>query len=98
MKQVQAAEEFYPELIQKAKALVSEVILGSTLLTYIMQKISVKNRTTLQVNIQVQREVIYFLRFKFMQSTDNVVERRRNTYKAAEKESSMRESHYIYTS
>ena len=87
-----------PRANTKAKALVSEVILGSTLLSYIMQKISVKNRTTLQVNIQVQREVIYFLRFKFMQSTDNVVERRRNTYKAAEKESSMRESHYIYTS
>jgi hypothetical protein len=84
--------------MQKAKALVSEVISGSTSLTYNMQKISGKNRTKLQVSIQVQREVIYFLRFKFIQSADNVVERRRNTYKAAEKESSMRECCYIYTS
>ena len=56
-----------------------------------MQKISAKNKTTLQVAIQVQREVIFLLRFKFMQSSDNVVERRRNTYRAAEKDSSMRE-------
>ena len=67
------------------------MILGSSLITYIMQKISIKNKTTLQVAIQVQREVIFLLRFKFMQSSDNVVERRRNTYKAAEKDSSMRE-------
>jgi hypothetical protein len=56
-----------------------------------MQKISVKNKTTLQVAIQVQREVIFLLRFKFMQSSDNVVECRRNTYKAAEGDSSMHE-------
>jgi hypothetical protein len=83
--------------MQKAKALVSEVISGSTSLTYNMQKISVKNRTKLQVKIQVQREVISFLRL-FMQSADNVVERRRNAYKAAENESSMRGCCYIYTS
>ena len=83
--------------MQKAKALVSEVISGSTSLTYNMQKISVKNRTKLQVIIQVQREVISFIRL-FMQSADNVVERRRNAYKAAEKETSMCECCYIYTS
>ena len=98
MKQVQVVAEFYLELIQKVKALISDVILGSSLLTYIMQKISIKNRTTLQVDIQVQREVISFLRFKSMQSADDVVEQRRNAYKAAEKESSMCECHYIYTS
>jgi len=59
--------------MQKGKALVSEVISGSTSLTYIMQKISIKNRTKLQVIIQVQREVISFIRL-FMQSADNVVE------------------------
>jgi len=47
LKQVQVVAEFYLKLTQKAKALISDVILGSSLLTYIMQKISIKNMTTL---------------------------------------------------